>query len=349
MAGQGGEMERLEQAKLVRSTLIVLLLIGLALLLVPLASTFLLIFAAILIACLIRAVAIPFQRAGVPETPSVLLGLLTIVGVLALSGWLFGAQLGSEFGTVAQSLPGGVARLRAWVATVPFAQSLLSVTPDVQGILGRAASVAFGALGAVTNLVLVIISAIYLALEPGLYAKGIGNLFPRDESARVREALTASGDALRKYLLAQFVTMIVVGTLCWIGLAIVGVPAAGALGLIVGLTNFVPLIGPFIGAVPGILLAFGQGPETAMWAAIVYFIAQQIEGNVLTPMVQRWAVSIPPALLLFALAGLGSLFGVIGVILAAPLAVVLYVLVTLLWSRDALGHEVGVPGIDGDA
>ena len=85
---------------------------------------------------------------------------------------------------------------------------------------------------------------------------------------------------------------------------------------------------------------------SAIHAVPAAFVAQQIEGNVLTPLVQRWAVSIPPALLLFALAGLGTLFGLAGIILAAPLTVVICTVVTLLWTRDALGYDVDVPGTD---
>ena len=328
----------------VRSTLIVLLLVGLAMLLVPLSGVLMLIFASILIAVLIRSAAIPFRMPRLPETLAVLLGLVGIIALLALLGWLFGRQLATEFRNVGAQLPAAIESVEAWLGRQSWGESVTGATPDLQSVFGRAVSVAFGAVGAVTNLVLVLISAIYLALQPGLYMRGIERLFPKDQGERVTRALGASGRALQLYLLGQLFTMTVVGTLVGVGLTIVGIPSAAALGVIVGLMNFIPLIGPFIGAVPGVLLAFTQGPDAALAAVIVYFVAQQLEGNVLTPLVQRWAVSIPPALLLFALAGLGVLFGVVGVIVAAPLAVVLYTLVTMLWSRDALGHDVTVPG-----
>ena len=134
--------------------------------------------------------------------------------------------------------------------------------------------------------------------------------------------------------------MTAVGMMIYIGLMIVGVPSAGALGLISGLTNFIPLVGPFIGAVPGLLISFADNPDKIFWAALVYFVAQQIEGNVLTPIVQRHAVAIPPAVLIFALGAMGTLFGTIGIVLAAPLTVIIYTLVAKLWSRETLGHEV---------
>ncbi len=327
-----------------RKAAVVLLMAGLALLVVPLAPVLLLIFAAILVATLIRAAAVPFIRIGCPDSLAVLAGSLLIVLVLVACGWLFGSQIGGEFNQVAAQLPGAVDAARAWLATLPFGAALSSTTPDLQAAATRAFSFVFGAVGAITNLVLVLISAVYLALQPRIYVRGVTYVFPKAQAARIEEALGASGRALRNYLLGQLLTMTAVGVLVWIGLSIVGVPSAAALGLIIAIANFIPLIGPFIGAVPGLLLAFAQSPELGLAAAVVYFVAQQLEGNVLTPLVQRWAVSIPPALLLFALAGLGTLFGVMGLILAAPLAVVIFTLVTLLWTRDALGHDVPVPG-----
>ncbi|QIG78630.1 AI-2E family transporter [Stakelama tenebrarum] len=333
----------------VRSTLIVLLLVGLALLLVPLSGVLMLIFASILIAVLIRAAAIPFRKIGLPETLAVLLGLIAIIALLGFFGWMFGTQLGDEFRSLTARLPGAVRSAEQWVSEQPWGQdlqlsSITGAVPNLQSIAGGAFSFAFGALGALTNLVLVLIAAIYLALQPITYMRGIEHLFPKAQGEQVSDALAASGAALQRYLLGQLFTMTIVGTLVAVGLTIFDVPSAAALGVIVGLANFVPMIGPLVGAIPGVLLAFSQGPETALAAAIVYLVAQQFEGNVLTPIVQRWAVSIPPALLLFALAGLGVLFGFVGVIVAAPLAVVLYTLVTMLWSRDALGHDVSVPG-----
>jgi predicted PurR-regulated permease PerM len=333
-------MAGFDGARVARTTAIVLLVGGLALLTVVMADVFLLIFGAILIAALIRSAAIPFLRMGLPDSLSVLLGLAAIVLALVLAGWLFGATLGAQFAIVAGRLPGAAEQARAWIGQFPLMAPLLSTTPDVQAIMGQAMSVAFGALGALTNLVLVFIAAVYLALQPQLYARGIELLFPKDEGPRVRDALTTSGLAMRRYLLAQFVTMTAVGLVVGIGLAVLGVPSAAALGLIVGLANFIPLIGPFIGAVPGVLIAFAVDTQTGVWAALVYFVAQQLEGNVLTPLVQRYAVSIPPAVLLFSLAALGGLFGAIGVVLAAPLAVVVYTLTYTLWVRGALGHDV---------
>ncbi|WP_315764074.1 AI-2E family transporter [Sphingomonas sp. Y38-1Y] len=339
-------METTGIGEIARRTLVVLLIVGLALLTVQFAFVFMLIFSAVIVAALIRAAGWPFRKMGAGDSLSVFLGLFLILAVLGGAGWLFGAQLSEQFTEVGQQLPQAFERARSLANEVPFLRSFLSGTPDFQSIAGRALSFAFGAVGAITNFVLVIVAAMYLALEPGLYVRGVVKLFPKSKGSRVREALSASGQALNQWLVAQGLTMIIVGVLIWGGLSIVGVQSAGALGVISGLTNFIPLVGPFIGAAPGVLLALSQGGDALLWTCVVYVVAQQLEGNVLTPMIQKYAVSIPPAVLMFALAALGSMFGFIGVIIAAPLAVVLYVLVTLLWVRDTLGHDAEVQGID---
>ena len=329
---------------LVRSTLVVLLIVGLALLVPLLAPTLMLIFGAILIAVLIRSAAWPFLQLGLGTTAAVLLGLVSILVALGLFGWLFGAQLSGQFSALQTQLTEAIPVVRERLSTLPLVGDLAGRTPNLQQFAGQALGFAFGLLGLVTNLVLVIVGAAYLALDPDVYKRGLAKLFPKDRANKVVEAVDASGHALKRYLLGQLLTMSIVGIMVWIGLAIVGVPSAAALGLTIGVANFIPLVGPFIGAIPGLVIAFAAVPDLFWYAVLVYFVAQQIEGNVLTPLVQNMAVSIPPALLIFALAALGSLFGFIGVILAAPLTVVLYTLVTMLWSRDTLGHDVKVPG-----
>jgi predicted PurR-regulated permease PerM len=144
------------------------------------------------------------------------------------------------------------------------------------------------------------------------------------------------------------VSMTVVGLLTWIGLTIIGVPSALTLALVAAILEFVPFIGPIVAAVPALLLAFAQSPETAIWVAILFFGIQQFEGNILEPLVQQRAVSIPPAVLLFAIVAGGLLFGIIGILFAGPLTVVSYVLVKRLYVREALHTKTPIPGEEGD-
>ena len=123
----------------------------------------------------------------------------------------------------------------------------------------------------------------------------------------------------------------IVGTTVGVGLAVLGMPLAGAMGFIAALLEFVPFFGAIAWALLGTLLAFAQGPAQALHVAIFFFVLQQLEGNLLIPMVQRWAVHLPPVLSLLAVVVFGTLFGIEGVILGTPLMVVAIVLIRKLY------------------
>ena len=116
------------------------------------------------------------------------------------------------------------------------------------------------------------------------------------------------------------------------------------LGLLAGLLEFIPFAGPLIAAVPAILLSLIAGPEMTLWVCLLYLGVQQFEGNLLTPLIQQYVVDLPGVILLFSLIGFGTLFGTLGIVLAAPLAVVTFVLVKRLYVIDALHTDTPIPG-----
>ena len=150
--------------------------------------------------------------------------------------------------------------------------------------------------------------------------------------------------ALRLWLKGQAIAMVVVGLMTGIGLWFLGMPSAFVLGLLAGLLEFIPFAGPIISAIPAILLALVVGPEMALWVGLLYLAVQQFEGNILSPMIQQYAVDLPGVVLLFSLIGFGILFGTLGVILAAPLAVVTLVLVKRLYIIETLDTPTPIPG-----
>jgi predicted PurR-regulated permease PerM len=125
--------------------------------------------------------------------------------------------------------------------------------------------------------------------------------------------------------------MLFVGVVTSIGLLLAGVPLAIPLGILSGVLDFVPVIGPFVAAIPGVLIAFAEGPQVALYAVLVYIAVQFIEGHFVIPLAQKWAVSMPPALALVAIVAFGVAFGLPGVLFALPLTVVAMVLVQKLY------------------
>ena len=121
-------------------------------------------------------------------------------------------------------------------------------------------------------------------------------------------------------------------------------PAALALALLAGLAEFVPLVGPIVATISALLIALSVGWETALWTLLLYIVIQQVESNLIIPLVQRRVVELPPAVTLFAVVAFGLLFGLLGVLFATPLAVVVFVAVKKLWVRETLGAPTKMPG-----
>ena len=214
--------------------------------------------------------------------------------------------------------------------------------------VGSVASQITGITRAITitlsHVALVIVLGLFLAANPGLYRRGLVRLFPASAQQRAGEVVDELGRTLKYWLVGQLALMFITGLLTGIGLLILGIPLALALAFFVFLMEFIPFIGPIIGFIPIVMMAATQGGSTVLWALVLYLAIQQIEGNILTPLIQQRAVSLPPALTVSAVFLGGALFGPIGVILATPLIAVAYVLVKMLYVHDTLGQRVEVPG-----
>jgi predicted PurR-regulated permease PerM len=192
----------------------------------------------------------------------------------------------------------------------------------------------------------VIFGGIFLAAQPRFYKSGAIKLVPEAKRALIAGAMDDSERALRLWLKGQLIAMVVVGLLTGFGLWMLGMGSAVALGLLAALLEFIPFVGPIVAAIPAVLIALTLSPELALSVVILYTVVQQVEGNVLQPIVQQYAVDLPGVVLIFSLIAFGTLFGVIGIIFAAPLAVVTYVMVKKLYVRETLGTATPIPGED---
>jgi predicted PurR-regulated permease PerM len=266
--------------------------------------------------------------------PVAVLAILTALGLVA---WAVGGTLAGQFNELFGQLPGALAKLRDWLAAAGIGRTVLdsigSVDPTDSAL--KLLGAAMTTLGAAANVLLMLVLGIYLAADPGLYRRGFLRLVPSRHRSRAAAALDEASAALRKWLAGQLVAMAAVGVLTGIGLLALGVPLALSLATIAALLEFIPFAGPIVAAIPAVLIAFAHDPATALYVALLYFAVQQVEGYLLIPLVQRWAVALPPALGALSVVVLGVLFGLPGVLFAVPLTVVATVLVREL----ALEHE----------
>lgn len=330
-------------APFVRRALCVLVLVGLAWVLIELSGLLLLIFGAVLVAIVFDALAEPIARlTRLPHRWALLLAILVVFTVLALGGWLFGARVNSQFAELQQTLPRAWRALETWLGETALGDRLLEEARGWSlsgtGLLRNVGSAAVATVGALGGLLLVVVAGIYLAAQPRMYHAGLLQLIPARSREAARETAVAVGRALRAWLGAQVIAMVAVGALTSLGLWAIGLPSVLALGMLAALAEFVPIIGPIIAAIPSLLIALTLGVDTVLWTLGLYIFIQQVEGNVIMPMVTRRAVALPPALALFSVVALGLLFGPLGVMLGAPLAIVLFVLVREVYVKRVLGE-----------
>ena len=195
----------------------------------------------------------------------------------------------------------------------------------------------------VAALIVVLFTGLFLAFDPVMYVRGAIRLCPPVYRVRFGEVLGAIGYTLKWWLVGQGITMLVIMTATAIGLRLLGVPLALLLGVIAGLFNFIPNFGPLFSMVPATLLALTVSPGTAIGVIVLFLVLQNLEGNLLTPLIQRKAVDLPPAIGIIAQILLGILVGAVGLILAWPIAAVVVVAVKMMYVEDVLGDEIPTP------
>lgn len=317
-----------------RHTLLVLGLIAVALFLWKIAPVLMLAFAGVVLAVAVRAGSVPLaRRLRLPDSLAV--GAVFALGfaVVVAGGYFFGKQISDQTDQLWSAISEAAAKIKERMEVSPlggwlidYAESAADPEAMTKALKGTAT-----VFGAAADVVLVLFLALYFATDPGAYKRGFLHLLPKTLRQRVGNALEAASTALHKWLKGQFFAMVVVGVLTGAGLWAVGVPLAIPLGILSGLLDFVPFIGPLLAAVPGILVAFSQGEDVALYAAMVYLAVQFIEGNLVMPLAQKWAVSLPPVLSLLGIVAFGIVFGPMGVLFAMPLTVVIVVLVQKLY------------------
>ena len=327
--------------------LIVLMLAALFFLAWHLRHLVLMLFGAVVVATVFRALADRIAKlTGFREGIAVASSIALVLGAAVAFAALFGAHVVGQMDVLADRLPAAWYSLEGRIGDMGFGEQLRRIVDSAsQG--GSFASISQAVLSignSIAEALVVLFAGIFLATQPRFYRTGAIKLVPPARRALVAESMDESERALRLWLKGQLIAMVVVGLLTGFGLWLLGVPSALALGLLAGLLEFIPFAGPLIAAVPAVLLALAVGPDLALWVALLYFAVQQFEGYVLTPLVQQYAVDLPGVVLLFSLLGFGALFGTLGVILAAPLSVVTYVLVKRLYVIEALHTATPIPG-----
>jgi predicted PurR-regulated permease PerM len=189
----------------------------------------------------------------------------------------------------------------------------------------------------VTGLLIIIFLSIYIAVDPEMYRRGIMHLFPHGRRERTGEVLSAIAAVLRKWLVTQLIAMVTLGIVTTVLLLVLDVKAAFALGLLSGLFEFIPTLGPIISALPAIAMGFLDSPEKALWVTVAYVGVHFLEGHLLIPLLMKGGINLPPALTILSQALMALLFGFLGLMCAVPLLAATVVGVKMLYVEDVVG------------
>jgi predicted PurR-regulated permease PerM len=184
-----------------------------------------------------------------------------------------------------------------------------------------------------------------MVIRPEPWVEGFVSLFPAGWRQRTREVLSELYQTVQRWFIGQLTAMTFIAVFWAISLSVIGVPFALLLGIFSGLISFVPYLGATIAVVLPVLLALISEPFTVVYVILAFIVIQQIEGNILQPVLMSRAVDLHPALVIFAILTMGTLFGIVGVFVAVPLVAVVQVLVRELWvSRmDGMGTDSDPP------
>jgi predicted PurR-regulated permease PerM len=307
----------------------------------------LLIFGGILLAVLLRGLGdLLSAYTGIPPGWSVLLIAAALVATVGFGGWYLWAEIAGEFDQLVRSMTEMWVQARTQISKYTWGRDLLTtmgeyhLSPDSVGTIGKMAA---GAFGGISGLILSLIIGLYVAVNPDLYRRGVLRLTPLGYRKRADEILADLRDTLRHWLMGTLPLMIFVGTATGLGLWLLGIPLALALGIIMFFLEFIPYLGPILGALPAVLMASTVGTHEMLYVVLLYWGVQSLEAYVLSPLVFQRSVDVPPLLTMSAQVVLGTMLGLLGIVFAMPLTACAMVLVSRLYVEDALGDKLDRP------
>jgi predicted PurR-regulated permease PerM len=270
----------------------------------------------------------------------VIVALLALCGLL---GWLLATPISQEVDQLTQELPKAVARLQAQLEQFSWGRAIVARWRQPSGLFAQAGSLLSKAsdlfsitVEGVVYVWVILFCGFYLATQPQFYVEGFLRLLPQQKRPRGRVVLHAIGEELRHWLFGQIISMAIIGFLTWLGLHFLGIPLSAALGLLAGVLDFIPVVGPWVAGIISCVLALLRSPMHAVYVASLFVTLHLFEGHVLIPQVQKHATRLPPVLTVLAMVLFSQLFGFLGLFLATPLLALVMMVTKALYVEDVL-------------
>ncbi len=267
---------------------------------------------------------------------------ISIAGSIILLGlllWFMGSKIQTQVAELSNKLPHTISTAKAKLGETPAGQKILEYSSGdnsqkLMTTIQSFFSTSFGVLG---DIYIIMFLGIFFTASPSLYKNGILLLFPKNKEPIASHIMNRISLSLKGWLKGMMISMLLITILIVVGLTIMGIPVTMVLGLITGILEIVPNFGPLIAMIPGVLLALTVSTSTAIIVAIIYIASQTLVANIVTPLIQKKMINLPPALTLASQLIMGTLSGALGIILAVPLLAILIILIDELYVKKMNG------------
>ncbi|EAX46775.1 protein of unknown function UPF0118 [Thermosinus carboxydivorans Nor1] len=277
---------------------------------------------------------------------AILLGFFLAALLLSLMATYILLPFAQESDKLADSLPALLIKIRTLTSTIEYRANMAEVPDNVRVLIdeGLARAAAFsvelaqrainafiGFASQVVELIVVPVLTYYFLKDWRDLKRMAVDLFPAGMRGKATVVIEEMGTVVSKYVRGQVLLSIIMGFIVFSGMYLLGLDYPLVLGLLAGLTEFIPIIGPIIGAIPAVLLAYATEPALALKVIIFYFLAQQLENHIILPKIMGHTIDLHPVFVMVSLLIGGQLYGIMGMMLAVPVAAILRVLLKHLW------------------
>jgi predicted PurR-regulated permease PerM len=302
----------------------------------------LIIFAGILLAIFLNGMA-NYVKRKTPLTYGLSLFAVTFISTIIIlgTGFLIGPRIADQLVILFDKIPTAIDTFLGLLKENKWMQAIFKgkeqLMPPGNEILGEVTGFFSNLFDMIIMVIIILFVGIYLAANPQKYIRGILTLLPKNGRNRIEELFHALHSCLLRWITGAIVSMIVSGVLAAIGFSLIGLPLALILALIISFFAFIPYLGPVFAIIPVLLVALSEKPVIVLYAFTLYFFIEILESYEITPKIQKKVIYLPPAVLISIQILLTFLAGFLGLLLAAPLTVVIIVTIQVLYIKYYLG------------
>lgn len=285
---------------------------------------------------------VDFLSKYIPRILAVIIMAVLILGLFVGVGFIIVPPLVTEIKLLAINLPILVSRAVPFYyniqSSIPnYQESLLNFSSQIGHLTSGIFTTTIGLFSGIFAFITILILAFYMLIEKS-GTNYLYNLFEESKREKIKDIISKIQEKMGQWLCGQFILMLTVGIFYGIVLSVLGVPYALVLALWGALTEIIPYLGPWLGLIPAVLIAFTVSPWAALFVVIAYFVIQQLESMILVPKIMGKAVGLSPVVVIIAMLAGAKLMGILGVVIAVPVAAVLSVIIQE-WSEIRKLHE----------